>query len=77
MAATYYVVFNEQEEQGPAPLERKAGKEGKTLGPVKVARFVEMEAENVKDAQEAVATLFPANATSTPVVVALASWKTS
>ena len=77
MAAEYYAVINEAEGTGTQELNRKAGKEGKTLGTLKVARFVKMEAENVKDAQEAVATLFPGNSTTTPVVVAEAAWKTS
>lgn len=71
------MVFNEQEEAGPGAIERKAGKEGKTLGPVKIARVVKMEAESVKDAQEAVAALFPGNATGTPAVVAEAAYKFS
>lgn len=77
MANTYFVVFNESEETAPQELGRKAGKEGKTLASVKVARFVKMEAESVADAQAAVATLFPGNATTTPVVVTEAAWKTS
>jgi hypothetical protein len=77
MANTYYVVFNEAEASATQELNRKAGKEGKTLEPVKSARFVKMEAESVKDAQEAVATLFPGNSTTTPVVVTAAAWKTS
>lgn len=77
MANTYFVVFNEAEGTGTQELGRKAGKEGKTLAPLKIARVVKMEAESVKDAQEAVATLYPGNATTTPVVVAEAAWKTS
>jgi hypothetical protein len=77
MANTYFVVFNDQIEGATEELNRKAGKEGKTLAAVKTARFVKMEAESVKDAQEAVATLFPGNASGTPIVVTEAAWKTS
>jgi hypothetical protein len=77
MAAEYYAVINEAEGTTTEAPGRKAGKEGKTLGTLKVARFVKMEAENVKDAQEAVATLYPGLSTGTPVVVAIAAWKTS
>lgn len=77
MTAEYYAVFNEAEGTGPQEIGRKAGKEGETLGTLKVARFVKLKAENVKDAQESVATLFPGNSTTTPVIVAVAAWKTS
>jgi hypothetical protein len=77
MASTFFVVFNAQEESGSQELNRKAAKEGKTLEPVQVARFVKMEAESVADAQNAVRALYPGNAATTPVVVAEAAWKTS
>ncbi len=77
MAENFFVVFNEEETLGSQPLGRTAGKEGKTIEPLKTAKFVKMAAENVADAQAAVAVLYPSDTGSLPVVVKEAAWKTS
>ena len=77
MANTYFAVFGQETNVASEAVERKAGKEGKTLEPVKRAKFIKLEAESVADAQNALYALYGGEITTTPVVVTEAAWKTS
>ncbi len=76
MAETYFVVDQASAANGTTPVPMEALK-AKTLERPQRAFFVKMEAENVKEAQEAYAQMFPGNSNGTPVVVTSAQWKSS
>lgn len=78
MANVYFAVFDRQEM--PSAITNKglkAGKEGKIIGAAEYsAKWVELEAESVADAQTTIKALY-GGTTDVPVIVATAAWKES
>lgn len=74
--AVYFVVLHESSDhQSIAYVGKKPTGTSQILGRTHHARYVEVEAASVKDAQEAVARTY--GIVNTPIVVTEAQWKES
>jgi hypothetical protein len=75
--ANYFVIYDRQSAGKGNPGDERKFQKGKILSEQETARVVKVEAESVKEAQEISREAFPANGSTTPVVIAEAAYKES